>query len=134
MQINSMASLYQLFQSLYANGNKNRSQTTSKTQAPPLSPQAFVNLFGGLPFDPSMFAGGNFPGVSFRSTGNGDGGGAALRLSAARRSAGGAGGTDPQPMLGLQQKTDKEQEQMQLLSNLQKKKHDTCMAIIANIR
>ena len=121
MQINSMASLYQLFQSLYANGNKNRSQTTSKTQAPPLSPQAFVNLFGGLPFDPSMFAGGNFPGVSFRSTGNGDG-------------AGGAGGTDPQSMLGLQQKTDKEQEQMQLLSNLQKKKHDTCMAIIANIR
>lgn len=75
MQINSMASLYQLFQSLSANGNKNRSQTTSGTQTPPLSPQAFVNLFGGLPFDPSMFAGGNFPGVSFRSTGNGDGGG-----------------------------------------------------------
>ena len=128
MQINSMASLYQLFQSLYANGNKNRSQTTSKTQAPPLSPQAFVNLFGGLPFDPSMFAGGNFPGVSFRSTGNGDGGGGG------GGGAGGAGGTDPQSMLGLQQKTDKEQEQMQLLSNLQKKKHDTCMAIIANIR
>jgi hypothetical protein len=41
---------------------------------------------------------------------------------------------DPKAAQALQEKTDKEQEEMQLRSNLQKKKHDTCMAIIANIR
>ena len=127
MQINSMASLFQLFQFLYAN-SRNPSQTTGTTQAPTISPQSFVDLFGGngpgnLPFN--MPPGGINP-VSFRSNGP--------NSPSPSPSPSPGPGTDPQSMLGLQEKTDKEQEQMQLLSNLQKKKHDTCMAIIANIR
>jgi hypothetical protein len=51
---------------------------------------------------------------------------------------GGPQGEDPngdaKQSLDQQKKSDKEQEALSMASNLQKKAHDTCMAIIANLR